>query len=521
MKHLKPYYTKLELIKLGQNMNLIKDLDIEKLLNQEFHYEICKKIRHNDVSFEEIEDHTLYILKNDIISYICFYSFFGSFLYNKNLRNNTTTLNKFLADGINSIINIIYKSPKLKNNYYLYRFVWDDYFLKDMKIGDYFIDTGFLSTTRDPFYSPGINGNFGLTLLKINIPKNKNGIGLFIENFSLFPKEEEFLLPPNTKLKLISKNDKFKYFHTNETFEKIITKKYEFEYVDSLDIQKINIENTFKTIDNLKTYEVSGKDRVTMFKNFISESNQIKIDNYLLVSFFFDSTSESSYNKLYFNKIKDGLLISIYENGYPYLNIECGKEMIINYLNQFYFYGDNKIELNEKLVDIILEIGRIFYYKEAKIFYNYRNFSEFKKNYDNKLFLYTNYYNHTLYDYAKNKIKFLNYKFIKNNQGWYYIDEILDTKLSDEIKIKFKLESNNLRKELINIIENNFSIYDKFIKDIPELDKINKNSYFIFEIYEKLNNENRITNFRSIFYEDEEELGDDFKLIFRQPLRRY
>jgi hypothetical protein len=529
MKHLKPYYTKLELIKLGQNMNLIKtEIDIEKLLNQEFHYEVCKKIRNNDVSFDEIKDHTNFIIDNDIISYICFYSFFGSFLYNKHLRDKNIVINKFLYDGINKIVNVLNKSPKLNNDYYLYRFIWDDCFLKDIKIDDYFIDTGFISCTRDPFYSPGINGNFGLTLLKIHIPKNILNIGLFIENFSLFPKEEEFLLQPNTKFKLISKDDNFKYYHTNETFEKLISKKYEFKFVDSSKIDNINIKNNIKIIKDLKTYEIHGYDRITMLKSFISESNQINITinkkNYLLICLFFDSTSESPYNKLYYNKIKDGLLISLYDNGYPYLNLELGKELVVNYINQFYFYKNDKQELNQDLIDIILEIGRIFSYKEAKIFHNYKNFSEFANNYteSNQIFLFNNFYNHTLYDYSKNKIKFLNYKFIKNNIGWYYIDELLDSKLINEIKIKFRLKTNNIREELINIIENNFSIYEKFINEVKELEEINKNNYLIFQIYERLNYENRINNFKSdMLYENNQELGEEYQLIFQQPIRRY
>jgi hypothetical protein len=528
MKHLKPYYTKLELIKLGQNMNLINDLNIEKLLNQEFHYEICRQIRHNDVSFDEIKDHTNFIIENNIISYVCFYSFFGSFLYNKHLRDKNVVVNKFLYDGINSTVNVLNNSPQLNNDYYLYRFIWDDCFLKDMKVDDYFVDSGFLSCTRDPFYSPGVSGNFGLTLLKINIPKNKLGIGLFIENFSLFPKEQELLLPPNTKLKLISKDDKFKYFHTNETFEKLISKKYEFEYVSSSKIDDIDIKNNFKEIPDFENYELHGNDRISLFKSFIDKSNQIIITlnkkKYLLICLFFDSTESSAYSKLYYNKIKDGLLISIYDNGYPYLNIECGKDLIINYINQFYFYKDNKQELNQDLIDIVLEIGRIFHYKEAKICYNYKNFSEFNNNYTepNHIFLYNNFYNNTLYDYAKNKIKFLDNKFIKNDIGWYHIDELLDSKLDDQIKIKFRLKTNNIKEELMNIIENNFSVYDKFMKEIPELDEINKNSYFTFQIYEKLNYQNRVSNFKSdIFYENEEELGIDYQLIYRTAIRRY
>ena len=71
---------------------------------------------------------------------------------------------------------------------------------------------------------------------------------------------------------------------------------------------------------------------------------------------------------------------------------------------------------------------------------------------------------------------------------------------------------------MIFIVENNFILYNKFI----ELTNIEKNYYFIYEIYEKLNNQNRIEHFKpNIFYDDEETLGDDFKIIFRQPIRRY
>ena len=264
-----------------------------------------------------------------------------------------------------------------------------------------------------------------------------------------------------------------------------------------------------------------------MFKNFISESSEILVtlnnNKYLLSCIFYDSTETSSYNKLYWNKIKDGFLISIYDNGYPYLNIECGKEMIVNYINQFYFYNNQKIELNEELCNLILEIGRIFYYKEAKILYNYRNFSEFKGT-DINMFLYMNLYNHTLYDFAKNKNKFLSFNFIKNFKGWYVINQQLDTQLTKEIKEKYNLKVMTIRDALIYIIENEFILYDKFIDDINKIHTINfnKDNYYIFEIYEKLNNQNRIATFKSdINYEDEENLGSDFKLIFRQPLRRF
>jgi len=53
ISHLKPYYTKLELIKLGQNMNVIETkIDPEYLIDQSTHYQICKTVSKNDVSFD-------------------------------------------------------------------------------------------------------------------------------------------------------------------------------------------------------------------------------------------------------------------------------------------------------------------------------------------------------------------------------------------------------------------------------------------------------------------------------------
>jgi hypothetical protein len=53
ISHLKPYYSKMELVKLGQNQDIIKkDIDIETLLDREEHYSVCKKVSQNDVSFD-------------------------------------------------------------------------------------------------------------------------------------------------------------------------------------------------------------------------------------------------------------------------------------------------------------------------------------------------------------------------------------------------------------------------------------------------------------------------------------
>jgi hypothetical protein len=131
-----------------------------------------------------------------------------------------------------------------------------------------------------------------------------------------------------------------------------------------------------------------------------------------------------------------------------------------------------------------------------------------------------NFYNHTIYNYIKNKTKYLDLPFIKAN--WYKLDKTINMQFSKELKNKYKLQSNKISDAIIEIIENNSIIYDKFISELSTEYKINKDTYLIFEIYEKLNNQNRIENFRSnIGYNEDETLGEDFKLIFRQPLRRF
>ena len=128
IQHLKPYYTKMELIKLGQNMDIIKsDIDPEYLIDQESHYKICKSVSKNDVSFDEIKTHHEYILKSGVVGWICFYSWTGSFLFNKYLRNLSNnekknrqiignTIDSNYLNGLVKIVKSIEQAPELNNN---------------------------------------------------------------------------------------------------------------------------------------------------------------------------------------------------------------------------------------------------------------------------------------------------------------------------------------------------------------------------------------------------------------------
>ena len=536
--HLKPYYTKLELIKLGQNMQIIStDIDLKELVNHELHYDICKKVSFNDVSFEEILRHHNYIINNNALGWICFYSFFGSFIINNYLRNNAI-INPQFYNCISKLINIFNNAPILDNDYYIYRFIWNDKFIETLQINEIFIDNGFMSVTRDPFYSPGLSGHFGLILLKIKIPKNKKGIGLFIENFSLFPKEEEFLLPPYSKFKLLSKDNNFKYYHVNKEFEKIINKKYEFEYLgfDNELLIKLNNkinDNTFsyKSYD-IVNINIIGIDRISIIKKFINYYSvnyliNLKLKNkiYSLNYQWFDSSRDSSYEKLYYNKIKDGMLLSLFNNdGYPILNIELGQKMVVNFLNQFYLANEIH-QINNNMLELIYHIARIFNYSKVIIYHSHESFSIFKDNYDSSvhMFLYTSLFNNFIYQYLKNNQKYNSSNpYINYDVGYWYLDYYFNNNINNDIinKLPESLKKlKNLKELFITTVEHNFNFYHTLINFLDP--KIFDSPYIIYNVYDRLVVDNLIEDFKpNIGYNENNYMDDNFKLTFRRSFRR-
>jgi hypothetical protein len=133
------------------------------------------------------------------------------------------------------------------------------------------------------------------------------------------------------------------------------------------------------------------------------------------------------------------------------------------------------------------------------------------------------FYNHSIYDYVKNKKKYLDYEFIRYPFGWYNIDSIINKEVDKDTIKKYNLKYSKIKDILIDSVENNFIFYKKLIIILRELKlNLNKNNYVVFDIYEKLNLQNRITNFRSdILYNECDKLTDEYELVFRQPIRRY
>ena len=219
------------------------------------------------------------------------------------------------------------------------------------------------------------------------------------------------------------------------------------------------------------------------------------------------------------------MLFSLFdETGYAYLNIELGKNMVINYLNKFYF-TNKKYELNKDLLGLIYNFGRIFNYSNVIIYHNYNSFNQFENNYSKESTIFLSYYlfNYSIYNYIKFNKKFIDIDpFITYKVGYWYLDNYFNKAINNEIINQIpddlKLCKNN-KELLIKLIENYFYLYHKIIELMDY--NIFSNTYVIFNIYEKLLSENLIENFKpDLDYTINKIKDDNFNLIYKQPIRR-
>lgn len=526
--HLTPYYTKLELIRLGMNNRIIKKIDPSNLTDKSLHYSICKKVSKNDISSITISEHMKAIIDNNCIGWIQYYSMTGSYIFNKILRESLP-INRSLYDGLMKIIDTM-NNVSLPDDYYFYRFVWDDDYIGKLKIGQTFTDKGFTSTTRDPFYSPGIKKDFGLILVRINIPKKIKGNGLLIEDFSMFPKEEEYLMKPGSKLKLLSKDTKTTYYHIDEKFEKLIKKRYEFVLVDTSDKIKLTVveDSTIPSID-ISSIKLDGYDRFEVFTQFRKQCDSIGQFSYkdrIFITEFFDSTS--SYQHLFYNKTKDGMNTTLYHEGYPLISIECGDKMVVNYLKTKCYYDTsyyNDTKLDDEMVDNIVSMySRIFNYSDCIIFFEYNNFVEFKDNYTHDIeYLSINLYCKTIYDYIKTKTITKN-KYYKFEYGFWKIDKIIKMDVPEDIlnrlpsSIKRKLKWGEL---FIEVVEKYFYLYHKMEEWFNTYhDNLFRNNFYTFNtmLYLKsLGYTSDVSRFKHIISRDR---GDMFRIVYEESARR-
>lgn len=395
-----PYYTQDEIVKMALNMNIIKS---ETHITNEDRRLLCEKISQNDINSKNLIAHHKYIIENKMIGLIQYYSINGFMTLNHYLRYSKVA-NEHLDKIIKTLSDIILNAPKLDKNYYLYRFIADDSFINTLNIGDIFTEKGFLSTTRNPFYSQD-NLVFGWNLIKLKV-NNKIPM-LCIESISNFHSEEEIIFAPNTTMKLISKNDKNIYYHPDKRIQDSVQNIYEFEIIntnkyipDKIQIKEnilfnqpflqINENNNINEIDFLKLDNekiknyTSMKEKINDFLNtYTNNFNQFytKLGNKRLLITVESYDSSSVYRNYYKLRTSAGIMFYCIDNNHQIFIIEFSDDkIVVNYGSKFNTYIYSNI-YNEK--DFLLLISKIAHYFNIfmiNLYCNYYNCDYFSDN---------------------------------------------------------------------------------------------------------------------------------------------
>lgn len=507
-KHIKPYYTKDEIVNLALNNKLLKEDKIKSLVNEDYK-ELCKKVKQYDIKKINLIQHYNHIVIYNEISLIQYYSLTGFSILNFYLRNENAPQNDYFDKIIYTITKLIKNSPNFDEDYYVYRFVNDDEFLKDIKINDIFIEKGFLSTTRNPFYKENINNNtFGWNLLKIKIPKSIHA--LCVETVSFFPKEEEIILPPNTKLKLISKDENTKYYHIDKQIEQKINSKYEFEvlpYENYEIIKNTKCTNpilvNFEDIDIPNYYSITEK--ILHFKEkYTNYYNQfyIKLGVQKFLMTLEEYNSLGVYKKYFANITNHGYYMYCIFKNYIIFSIELGEDIIyVNYNVKQSPVSEIKEYNKDDFINFLNLIGKYFNINKIIIYADYISCDCHKIIDNNVINEYRNIggtYCKDIYDYIKFK-----QKYFENNINiipafdYKLLDDLKNVKIKDVIKSKINNADNilyviynytykgddNLRDFYLWLVETNCNYLNDFIKQLTNYYNINNPFLYDYYIY--------------------------------------
>lgn len=382
--HLKPYYTRDEAIKLGMNMDIIKlsnnvsYADFKDSLTKSDYHDICSQIQTNDISAKILIRHQNYIIERNMVGLIQYYTVQGSYFMNQYMRGFTRYeyRNDYLEQHIVEMWKLVLRAPAFDNDYILYRFVSTDNFLKHLKIGDVFVEQGFMSTTRDPFYRNDLY-KFGFVLLKIRVPKDVKGVGLCLETLSHFPYEEEIVLPPLVHLRLVSKDDDCKYYHPDESFVADIKTRYEFEWVKNGDIkfpdrpeydEKTQIIDFLSITKENKIISMSVKEKADLLiKKYFDPMNRalcrIGEKTFYIVAEWYDSTG--AYEDKYALKTADGFSLYSLHEGFMLFIIEVGeingeRQIRVNYSEKYVQFLRGTIIGDDHFIKFVSSIAHYF-----------------------------------------------------------------------------------------------------------------------------------------------------------------
>lgn len=524
-----PYYSRSEIINMALNLKLIKPdmtfYDNDKLSK------LCLDLSKHDISSKTILEHQLFIEKNNAQHIIYYYTFYGSQYYNKYLRNTSNIQDDIMENNIKKLNSLIKKSPEFSTDVYVYRFINSDDYLDNVRINSFYKETSFISTTRNPFYKEKENV-FGNILLKIKLPKNKQGIGLCVESYSLFPNEQEIILAPGTLklLKVSESDDDFTYFHTDINAQKSIHKKYEFEYVESLDDIIINNYTqetiSFNLPDNFMLISEDPIEKLIEFYRsipIINEMHYFNLNNYVFQVFYLNKGV--AYQNYYFllknNPENQEIIFIVLQDPKTQeinLIIEISDIISVNYLHRY--TGANTLE-DQELIDILDKIRKLFKINNViihPIFKKYKNnISNISEILDNKdeyqekdillnLSADITMYNVDVINYLSRKHKngrFANIDTVINKLEVHFLDRlkrlspdlILKIEDTDELfRIYKKNKFENICNMLLYLHENYFYLLPLFINKISNVLKSNP---FLIGYY-VLSNNNKFSPIESI-----------------------
>lgn len=491
--HIKPYMTRTEIINMALNLNMKIPKDI--YIEQNEIMEICKKIKKYQINFNTLLNHQTHIIKGGHLGLVQYYTLQGSYFMNQYLRNMTTydTKNEYLETIIEPMWNIILTSPEFDQSYVLYRFVQEDNFLKNINIGDIYIENGFMSTTRDPFYRSDLY-KFGFILVKIKIPPHKKGIALCLESVSHFPKEQEIIFPPKSKFKLISRDENCIYYHTDLNFSSKIKTKYEFEWIENeqikFDRKKINTHKNivdFMTITKPKVHTLEEK--INYFEtNYVNNMGQFFINlkdlSFTVISEKYDSTS--AYKDFYGIETKNGYSFYTMYKGYILFFIEIGKEIHINYYVKYSSIDTNTLIGDDNMINFFSSIAYYFDIPVVIVYANYLNCNIITINQQIGGNIQRNFSQHITKNTQKNTISYelINgsycvdfFNYLANGKKKYSDIGVLNVELQPKFSYRDLDKLKKFSPKLILLKEDRdelYQIYDKFFKQIAKTDTISE-----------------------------------------------
>lgn len=476
-----------------------------------------------------------------MIGLVQYYSLQGSYFMNQYLRGQTSYIyrNEYLENLISEMWKLIISTKEFEKKYILYRFVQSDDYLQHLKVGDEYVEKGFTSTTRDPFYQPE-GYKFGSILIKIKLPANIKGSALCIETVSYFPKEEEIILPPNTRMKLINKDENCIYYHIDKNIGKTVRTKYEFEIVGHSEISFPERPTypsdrlTSTAIDFLqipKTESITVTEKINRFINkYVNQMGQftttIGSKQVIVKSEWYDSTGV--YKDFYANTSKNGYsMYSIFNNHILFIiELEGDSGIPRMYVNYHIKYSTLDRDDVFGIENFLKFIASVAYYFDIPniVFYTDYISCDYLKPIDEEM-KYIKHFGGTycvdFYNYLKNgKKKYIDIGIVNTEitPKFRYHQLDLLKKISPETILKRKNEkgkdsmlyqiyvrtyrdtipeiNNNLANFYVWIVENQCFMLDELIFElckIPQYKNDNpfRDDYYIFNAIAYLSNRNK------------------------------